>query len=85
MSVWRKKGRLLLMNDDIDKATELTIEDIDIFVAKLMNGDYDIKMRLCFKCSKDFIPNYHDFECDECYFSKWPEEERKRFFRSFFE
>lgn len=68
-----------------DEPTELTLEDIDKFFEKLMNGDFDLKPRPCFTCSKEFLPNYHDLECDECHFARWPEEARKAFFRSFFE
>ena len=68
-----------------DKPTEITISDIDNFINKIMNGDFDIKNRSCWKCSKMFLPNYHDRECDECYFSTWTKEEREAFFRSFFE
>ena len=68
-----------------DYPTELTIQDIDNLVKKFMNGDFDIKKRECFTCSKEFFPNYHDFECDECFFSRFPEKEVERFYRSFFE
>ncbi len=65
--------------------TVLTVEDIDKFVEKLMNGDFDPKYRPCLLCSKEFLPNYSAHECDECYFSRWPKEEREAFYRSFFE
>lgn len=67
-----------------DKPTELTCEDVDKFVEKMMNGDFDIKKRSCWECSKDFFPNYHDMECDECYFSKFPKEQVQAFYRRFF-
>ena len=67
--------------------TELTSEDIDKFVAKMMNGDFDLKQRPCFSCNKSHFPSYGSAlgECDECYFERWPKEEREAFFRSFFE
>lgn len=70
-----------------DSSTELTREDIDAFVSDLMAGKYDIKMRNCFKCSKEYFPNYgsHLDECDECYFSRFPKEQVQEFCRSFFE
>jgi ribosomal protein L37AE/L43A len=70
------------MNDY--KPTELTVEDIDNFVKKLMTEE--IKKHLCFKCTKEYINSYgHGLgECDECYFARWPKEEREAFFRSFF-
>lgn len=64
--------------------TEITAKDIDDFFSKLMNDDFDIKIRPCWKCSKDFFPNYHNAECDECYFSRFPKEEVEAFYRSFF-
>lgn len=51
-----------------EEPTELTKEDIDAFVKSLMDGKFYIKKRSCWKCSKEFLPNYHDTECDECYF-----------------
>lgn len=73
------------MSDDFDKPTEITREDIDNFFNKLLNGDFDIKLRPCFKCSKSFFPNYNDMECDECWFSRFPKKEVKDFYRSFFD
>lgn len=69
----------------MDKPTELTVEDIDNFVNKMMNGDFDMKYRPCWKCSKEFLPNYDDVKCDECYFSQFPKEQVQEFYRSFFE
>ncbi len=68
----------------MDEPTVITVEDIDNFFSKMMNGDFDIKIRNCMSCSKDFFPNYDYANCDECFFSRWPEEERVNFFRSFF-
>lgn len=68
----------------MDEPTELTQEDIEEFFGKLINGDYDIKPRPCFTCSKEFRPNYNSEECDECWFSRFPKEEVQRFYRSFF-
>jgi hypothetical protein len=68
-----------------DKPTEITIEDIDNFVKQLMESE--IKPKTCYSCSKEYyFDSYgHMFmECDECYFKKWPKEEREEFFRSFF-
>lgn len=67
------------------KPTELTAEDINKFFEKLMTEE--IKMRQCWKCSKEHFPNYGSFlnECDECYFEKWPKQEREAFYRSFFD
>ena len=74
------------MSDELmdDTLTELTIEDIENFVKDLMDGKHDIKMRPCWKCSKDFYPNYHHDECDECFFSKFPKDQVEAFYRSFF-
>lgn len=68
-----------------DKPTEITRKDIDAFVQKLMTDE--IKEKTCFSCGKSFyFDSYGEVfgECDECYFNRWPEEERKAFFRSFF-
>lgn len=77
-----------LLNHEYDNApTELTKEDINIFAKNLLEGKYDLKERPCMKCSKDHFPSYgaHLGECDQCYFERWPIEERTKFFRSFFE
>lgn len=73
------------MSDD-DKPTEITIEDIEKCFEKMMTEE--IKPKTCFKCSKTyFIGNYggHIGECDECWFSRFPKDEVKKFCRSFFE
>lgn len=71
---------------DLNSPTELTIEDIDKFFKDLMEGKYDLKQRQCFKCGANHFPNYgsHICECDECFFAKFPKEEREAFYRSFF-
>lgn len=68
-----------------DLPTELTIADIDAMRARIENGDLDLKLRHCFKCGEDFLPNYDFSECDECYFSKFPKDQVEIFCRSFFE
>ena len=67
--------------------TILTTADIDSFFEKCKSGQFDIKKKPCFKCGNEYFPNYGGSigECDECYFARWPEEERKSFYRSFFE
>lgn len=69
-----------------DTPTEITSKDIDKFFKDLMNGDYDIKPRPCFKCGKDHFPSYGSVvgECDECWFNRFPKEQVKEFYRSFF-
>jgi len=69
------------------KPTEITRDDVDKFFNDLMNGEYDVKQRPCFKCGAKHFPNYGWCldECDECYFSRFPNEEREAFFRSFLE
>ena len=66
-----------------DKPTVLTAKDIENFVKYLM--DYEIKMLICWNCSKEFLPSYDQYECDECYFSRFPKEEVEKFYRSFLE
>ena len=66
-----------------DKPTELTMEDIDNFVSKLIESQ--INTRTCFKCGCEFFPNYHGYKCDGCFFSQFPKEQVKEFCRSFFE
>ncbi len=75
------------MMDDIDKPTELTNQDIDKFVKKLMDGDFDIKPKPCFKCGKEHFPNYGNLleECDECFFARFPKDQVGDFYKSFFE
>ncbi len=69
-----------------DEPTELTAEDIDKFMEKLMNGDLDLKPRPCFSCSKNHFPSYGSAvgECDECWFKRFPKDQVKEFYRSFF-
>jgi ribosomal protein L37AE/L43A len=74
------------MNDDSDKPTILSISDIDKMCDSLNNSE--IKSHQCRKCSKEYIHDsygHHIGECDECWFSRFPKEEVKAFFRSFFE
>ena len=67
-----------------DEPTVLSIEDIDNFLEKIMNQE--IKKYQCFKCSQEYLQSYghHISECDECWFSRFPKEEVKKFYRSFF-
>lgn len=67
-----------------DKPSEIRREDIDNLVKKLLNGDFDIKTRPCFKCGKDFLPNYDTEKCDECFFNQFPKDRVREFYRSFF-
>lgn len=74
------------MKDDFDNPTEITEKDIDLFVEKLM-GQEIIKHN-CFKCSKSYFfgsYGHHIGECDECWFARFPKEDVKQFYRSFFE
>jgi flavodoxin len=70
---------------ELDDPTELTTKDIDEFFKNLENGDFDIKMVECFKCRQEHIPSYgaHLNECDGCFFSRFTEESRQQFYRSF--
>lgn len=64
---------------------ELTSEDIDKLLDKLMTQE--IRKHQCFKCSKKYYGSsygHHIGECDECWFSRFPKEEREAFYRSFF-
>lgn len=72
------------MKMDDFSPTEITKDDFDKVYEKLIN-DSEIKKRKCWKCSKDFFANYSMDECDECYFARFPKEEREAFYRSFFE
>ncbi len=66
--------------------TILTTEDIDKVFEKMMTEE--IKEKKCSSCGKGFyLDSYgHAFgECDECYFARWPAEERRAFYWSFFE
>jgi uncharacterized OB-fold protein len=66
------------MNED--KPTELTTEDIDNLVHKLLNSD--IKQEYCFKCGKEFFPRTNGL-CDECFFSQFPKDEVAKFCEGF--
>lgn len=68
-----------------DQPTQITRTDIDKFIENLNSGKYDIKLRPCFKCSKEFYPNYDSEKCDECFFAQFPKDQVKEFYRSFFE
>ena len=50
-----------------DEPTIITKDDIDKVVEMLLNSE--IKKKCCLNCGKHFFPNYHDCECDECFFS----------------
>ncbi len=68
-----------------DTPTELTRDDIDNFVNKIMTEE--IKPHTCCKCNKEYwFCSYGDHigECDECWFARFPKEEREAFYRSFF-
>lgn len=68
-----------------DNPTEITIEDIDKALNIVLA--YELKEKTCSRCGKNcYFYNYgqHLRECDECYFSRFPKEEREKFFRSFF-
>lgn len=69
------------------KPTEVSVQDIDMFLDMLEKGAFDIKQVVCFNCGKKHIPNYgHNLsECDECFFARMPKEKRRKFFKSFFE
>ncbi len=70
----------------MNKPTEITHKDIDNLVNQLMSSE--LKPNTCFKCSKEYYFDsygHHINECDECWFSRFPKEEREAFFRSFFE
>ena len=64
----------------MDEPTVLTKEDVDTCVEKLMSEE--IESRTCEKCSKKFFPNYDQFKCDECFFSQFPKEQVKEFYKS---
>lgn len=66
--------------------TVLTAADIDRFVENIMKAE--IKPHNCFKCGKEYYFDsygHHIGECDECWFSRFPKEQVKEFYRSFFE
>lgn len=69
-----------------DEPTQLTVEDIDNFVKRLMNSE--IKTHECRKCSKKYIHDSYGHsigQCDECWFSRFPKEKVQEFYRSFLE
>lgn len=69
-----------------DEPTELTVEDIDKLFDELLN--LEIKEKTCSSCGKGYYLDsygYMFWECHECYFKRWPKEEREAFYRSFFE
>lgn len=70
-----------------DEPTEITRADIDNVMARLESGEFDSKLTPCTKCGKEHLTNYgnHWSECDECFFARFPKEQRQAFFRSFFE
>lgn len=76
-------SRSILYVENTDP-TIITSEDVDSFAKSLLNGDFDIKYRPCWKCDKDFYPNYDMDKCDECFFAQFPKEEVKEFYKSFF-
>ena len=69
----------------VDKPTEINAADIDNLLEKMNRGDFDIKLKSCWTCSKEFFPNYDSCKCDECYFSQFPKDQVVAFYRSFFE
>lgn len=66
--------------------TEITVDDIDTVLKDIIEGKYDVQPRPCLKCGKCHFPSYgaHLDECDECFFSRFPKEEREDFYRNFF-
>lgn len=69
----------------MDEPTILTRENLETYFNKLMKEE--IKPHYCFKCSKEYFLNsygHHIGECDECWFSRFPKEEVREFYRSFF-
>ncbi len=70
---------------ETNQPTELTAKNIETFFEKLMNEE--IRKHHCFKCSKEYYGasyGHHIGECDECWFSRFPKEEREAFYRGFF-
>lgn len=69
-----------------DSPTEINADDLNKVMQKMLNGDFDIKMRACCSCNKDHFPSYgaHIGECDECYFNRFPKDQVEKFYRSFF-
>lgn len=69
-----------MIDDELDKPTKLTRDDIDKFFEMCMN--HEIKMHNCFKCGKEFLPNYDIEKCDECFFSQFSKKTRMAYFQS---
>lgn len=68
-----------------DEPTEITSADLDKCIDMLMNSE--IKAHECFKCSKRYFGGsygHHIGECDECWFNRFPKDQVKEFYRSFF-
>lgn len=59
---------------------EITQKDIEKTFEYLNN--YEIRMKKCHCGRRYIIGNYSDIECDECFFGRWPEKERKEFFEN---
>lgn len=76
-----------MINSEPNKPTELSRKDVDLFFNDLLDGKYDLKPKLCMNCGTECFINYgYDLqECDECFFARWPKEQRDAFYRSFFE
>lgn len=68
---------------DCTNPTEITKEDVDNLVSHLLN--LEILKFTCFKCCKEFLPNYDTSLCDECFFSQFPKKNVHEFYKSFLE
>lgn len=66
--------------------TILEREDFEKCIKKLFE-DTRLKVKECVHCGKESFLNYGAClgECDECWFSRFPEEEVRKFYRSFLE
>lgn len=75
------------MKKDDDTPTELTLSYINNFIEKINKNELDIKFIPCSSCGKEYLPSYGEFfcECDECWFKRFPKEQIKDFYKSFFE
>lgn len=73
--------------EENNEPTEITAKEVDEFVKMFERGDFEVKQRPCRSCGKDHFPNYgfHIDECDQCFFKRFPEKQKRAFFRSFFE
>ena len=60
---------------------ELTIQEIDKATEFLLNSD--IKTYTCAKCGKEFSQGYSTYECDECFFSRFPKKDVECFCKRF--